>query len=151
MLDIQYVAGLFDGEGCISLVKQRRTNSPLPSYTMRVVISMTHKPIIKLLQAQFGGNYHERKGANSKTRNSFSLMWANQQAGTILQILIPHLILKRAEAEVALEYVQTLSQMGTSFWRGATAAEIQVLQDKREVVRQRLAAMKRVEYELFGM
>jgi hypothetical protein len=151
MLDVRYVAGLFDGEGCISLVKQRRLNSPLPSYTIRVVIAMTHKPIILLLQDQFGGHVSQRKGQKEGHRNAFTLMWANRQAGTILQILIPHLILKRAEAEVALDFIQTLSQVGTSFWRGATPQEIQALQDKREVVRQRLASMKRVEFELSGM
>lgn len=151
MLDIRYVAGLFDGEGCISLVKQRRLNSPLHSYNMRVVIAMTHKPMIKLLQEQFGGNFTERKGSMHNHRNAFTISWSNKRAGTMLQILAPHLVIKRAEAEVALEYLNTLSQMGTSFWRGASSEEIQLLLDKREMVRTRLASMKRVEYELFGM
>ena len=147
MLDIRYVAGLFDGEGCISLVKQKRLNSDLPTYTIRVVLAMCHKPIIKRLHQEFGGLYSERLGTE-KARNSFSIMWANNKAIPFLEQLAPHLVLKKAEAEVALEFLSELSSVGTSFWRKATTEQIADLQSKREDVRSRLAHMKRVNYSL---
>lgn len=146
MLDIRYVAGLFDGEGCISLIKANRKNSSLHSYSVRVVIAMTNKPIIKLLHSQFGGIYTERNGNDTSTRNSFSLLWSNNKAKPILEQLLPHLILKRSEAEIALNFINELSQVGTSFWRKATQNQISELQNKRENVRKLLAQMKRVNY-----
>ena len=145
MIDIRYMAGLFDGEGCICLVKQRRTNSDLPIYSIRCVLAMCHKPIIHAIRAQFGGLYSERKG-NEKWRNSFSLQWTNNRAKPFLQELMPHLILKREEAEIALDFLENLRHPGTSFWRKASKQEIEVLQAKRELVRAKLSALKRVNH-----
>lgn len=108
---------------------------------------MTHKPIIQRLKQQFGGVYQEREG-NEKSRNAFSLLWANNKAEEFLRLIAPHLILKKDEAELALEFIDTLASVGTSFWRNATQEQIVELQSKREDVRYRLAQMKRVEYRL---
>ena len=147
MIDIRYLAGLFDGEGCVSLVKQARVNSPLPSYSVRVVISMTNKPLIKAIYGQFGGNYTERKGING-CRNVFSVMWANRKAIPMLTALIPHLHIKREEAEIALDFMMRLGSVGTAFWRRATQADIDLLLAEREAVRARLAALKRVNHSV---
>ena len=148
MIDIQYMAGLFDGEGCISLVKQRRLDSDLPIYSIRCVIAMCHKPIIKAINAQFGGLYSERRGVSDKQRNSFALMWANNKAKFFLETLLPHLILKREEAEIALDFLSRLRHPGTSFWRRATQTEIDCLQAEREFVRIKMSALKHVNHSV---
>lgn len=109
---------------------------------------MTHKPIIKRMHKQFGGIYQERLSKDAKARNSFSILWAGHKAVPILEMLMPHLILKRAEAEVALEFIRELASVGTSFWRKADQGQIDQLQAKRESVRSRLAQMKRVNYSV---
>lgn len=147
MIDIRYLAGLFDGEGCISLIKQARVNSPLPTYSVRVVICMTNKPIIQAICNQFGGLYSERKG-QEKARNAFTVMWANRKAIPMLHALIPHLILKKEEAEIALNFLTQLASVGTSFWRRASQQEIDSLLAEREFVRAKLAALKRVNYSV---
>lgn len=145
MIDLLYMAGLFDGEGCISLVKQRRLNSTLPVYSVRCVLAMCHKPLIKAVNATFGGVHFERRGSGDH-RNSFSLMWANKKAVPFLTELAPHLIIKREEAEIALDFLQRLASVGTSFWRKATPEQINALQAEREFVRARMAALKRINY-----
>jgi hypothetical protein len=147
MIDIRYLAGLFDGEGCISLVKQKRANSSLMTYSIRVVIAMTHKPTIKAIHNQFGGNYSERKG-NGINRNSFSVMWANRKAAPILAALLPYLQIKREEALIAIDFLAKLSSVGTSFWRKASQADIDLLFAEREAIRNKLAALKRVNHSV---
>ena len=147
MIDIRYMAGLFDGEGCICLVKQKVIGLKYPNYSIRCVVSMCHKPIIKMIQAQFGGLYSERKGTD-KQRNSFSLMWTNNRAKPFIESLLPHLILKREEAEVALDYLNRLRHPGTSFWRKANQEQIDHLLAERELVRTKLALLKRVNYSV---
>lgn len=147
MIDIRYMAGLFDGEGCISLVKQARANSPLPIYSVRVVIAMTHKPTIKAIHGQFGGIYSERKGTGIN-RNAFSVMWANRKAIPMLAALLPYLQIKREEAVIAMDFLNRLSSVGTSFWRKASQAEIDLLLAERETIRIKLAALKRVNHSV---
>ena len=147
MIDLRYMAGLFDGEGCISLVKQDRVNSAIPTYSVRVVIAMTHKPMVKAIHQQFGGLYTERKGTE-KSRNAFSVMWANRKAIPILSMLIPHLVLKREEAEIALDFAVNKSRPGTAWWRKASKAEIDALIAEREAVRAKMAALKRVNHSV---
>ena len=147
MLDIRYFSGLFDGEGCICLVKQHLKRSDNPTYAIRLVVSMTHKPIIKAMQAQFGGLYSERRGSGMQ-RNSFAVMWASRKATAMLEMMLPHLILKREEAEVALDFQRRLSRPGTSFWRTATKEAKEALQAEREFVRAKLSALKRVNHSV---
>lgn len=147
MIDIRYMAGLFDGEGCICLVKQRRVDSDLPVYSIRCVLAMCHKPFIKSVQAQFGGLYTERKGAG-KSRNSFALQWTNNRAKPFLEALLPHLVMKLEEAEIALDFLARLRHPGTSFWRRASKIEIECLQAEREFVRAKLSALKRVNHSV---
>lgn len=147
MIDIRYMAGLFDGEGCICLVKQRNLKSDLPIYSIRCVLSMCHKPFIKSVQAQFGGLYTERKGSGMQ-RNSFALQWTNNRSKPFLEILLPHLIMKREEAQIALDYLSRLRNPGTRFWRNASNEEIACLQAERELVRAKLSALKRVNHSI---
>jgi len=106
---------------------------------------MTHEPIIKMIQAQFGGIYTQRQGFG-KARNSFSLQWCNNKATPFLKLLLPHLILKKEEAEIALHFIENLRQMGTSFWRKASKEDIAALLAEREIIRAKLSALKRVSY-----
>ena len=147
MIDIRYMAGLFDGEGCICLVKQKRVDSVLPIYSIRCVLSMCDKPFIKSVQAQFGGLYTERRGSGPQ-RNSFALQWCNNRAKPFLEALLPHLIMKREEAVIALDYLARLRHPGTSFWRKANQEEINVLQAERELVRAKLSALKRINHSV---
>lgn len=66
----------------------------------------------------------------------------------MLELLTPHLVLKKAEAQIALKFINELSQVGTSFWRNASDQDVSDLLDKREVVRKRLAQLKRVNYSV---
>ena len=149
MLDVRYVAGLFDGEGCICLCKFHAAATNYPTHSLHCVISMTHKPIIKMLHAQFGGIYTQRTVTNDKWRNAFSLQWVSRKAVPFLEMLRPHLILKAEEADIALAFLHSrLRSPGTSWWRRATKEEIAALLAEREAVRLKLSALKRINHSV---
>ena len=57
MLTKEYVAGLFDGEGCITVGRRR---SPIASevftaHKIVIQIRLAYKPILELMQQQYGG------------------------------------------------------------------------------------------------
>src|SRR5258707_6208860 len=51
LLDLRYVAGFFDGEGCVNITVSGQNRTP----TLRVMITNTEPIILCMLQRQFGG------------------------------------------------------------------------------------------------
>ena len=62
--DAAYLAGLFDGEGCITYKQKMRQRRPAekyyPTWEIRMEINMTHQSVIRLI--------HEMTGVGSVTK-----------------------------------------------------------------------------------
>jgi hypothetical protein len=106
-MDIRYVAGLFDGEGMVSIIKWVKPESTHTRYQVRISIGMTHWPVIEALKARFYGrgslhqNRHDLR--NPAHRIQFTWIAVSQDAAMCLREMLPYLIVKRDEAELALE------------------------------------------------
>ena len=62
--DAAYLAGLFDGEGCVTyrqIMKKRYDNPAYKTWDIRLEINMTHQSVIRLI--------HEMTGVGSVTKN----------------------------------------------------------------------------------
>jgi hypothetical protein len=98
-ITLQWLAGFFDGEGCVGLHKgspSRNTN-----YHPRVTITNIDLPTLKAIQAQYGGSIHEATKKES-VRPCWMLVWSTQKALSFLRLISPHLIVKKSQAEVLL-------------------------------------------------
>ncbi len=101
MLDPKYIAGLFDGEGCIG---QNFTNTGFR--VLQVSISNNYKPVLDDLKLQFGGGVYPLNKC---------FQWRIGAADDIFVFLTavsPHLFIKKAEAAVALAISQTVGSGG---------------------------------------
>lgn len=98
MAETAYLAGFFDGEGCIQINKG----------SLRLAVCQLNPKPLEMLQARYGGQIHHRP-AGATTR--FAYVWSvmARGGGEALRELSPHLIVKRDEAEVALQYLDTFS------------------------------------------
>lgn len=111
---LEYVAGLFDGEGWVRVhtpgvrvsgditVKTRR----FPSYQVIAGIAMTHKPVLLAIRDQFGGiltgdDYYRRK--NAKNRTIYRWKVASKSAYAFLAAIRPFAVVKLEQVELALE------------------------------------------------
>jgi len=106
-LDIRYAAGLFDGEGWATICKQSIKGRIDPRYQLVVGIGMVHKPIIESMKETFGGNVFAKNTSpaqSERTRNGFTWRLSSQPAADFLKKILPHLIVKRDEAELAIEF-----------------------------------------------
>jgi len=84
----EYWAGLFDGEGCVSI-----NNRLMP----RTSVSQKRPEVLYLLQKTFGGGvYDSGKG------NSDWVLTDGEKLQTFLNALLPHLIIKKEEVEIVL-------------------------------------------------
>lgn len=103
-MDDRYVAGLFDGEGFVRIARFQKPNSTHIRYAIHLGIGMTHWPVIEALKTEYGGSIHENRHDLRNPKNRIQFMWvaASQVGAAFLRRVLPYLIVKRDEAEIAL-------------------------------------------------
>jgi hypothetical protein len=108
-----YLAGLFDGEGCVVI-----TNTALPnradSYCLRVFLTMVDREGPGLFHARFGGNFYEKQPANPRHRRQYTWQTSGKIAGAALEAMRPYLRVKRDQVELALEF--QARKVGTGYF-----------------------------------
>jgi LAGLIDADG DNA endonuclease family protein len=118
MLSPQYVAGLFDGEGMVSLcLCNRRPWKSDPSkrtFQLKFVvgISNTHKPIIELLKRQFNGDI---SCSNRNSRHKAVWAWKVTGRDTQLKFLTyirNFVIIKSRQVDLGIQYAKTIGDIG---------------------------------------
>jgi len=105
---IPYVAGLTDGEGCITIGKTspRRTHSA--NYRLEVIIVNNCLEPLTACRQQFGGNIRARTLPLS---HQVHYAWevVADQAYKFLQIVHPYLIIKKKQAELGMEFREAIT------------------------------------------
>jgi len=101
--ELAYAAGIVDGEGCVTL----RTRRPWGNEVSRIcvptlMVCNTDPRLTDWLRARFGGSVccSLRPGSHQKDVYRWSVV--NRQCRAALLLLLPFLILKKAQAEVLL-------------------------------------------------
>jgi hypothetical protein len=95
----EYVAGLFDGEGSITLA----VNKTRPySCTVVMRIANSNRQVLELIEKQFGGTLHTYQPRYPGARLNHALHIHRQQGKRFLEAVIPYLIVKRNVAWIAL-------------------------------------------------
>lgn len=101
MITDQYFAGLFDGEGCISLnIQKSRAAFNAPP---RLYIGLTNMaaPLLMEISAKYNGNLRYRPKANM-----VYIQWASASViETVLIKIEPYLIVKREQALLVLWWI----------------------------------------------
>jgi len=104
--DLAYAAGLVDGEGCITIVKNKdnRCHAGFSLY-LRVIIGMATCDSLTWVNAIFGGSLY----SNIRQYQTYTLVvyqWAIscKQALRFLESILPYLKDKQNQARVAIEF-----------------------------------------------
>jgi hypothetical protein len=101
-----YVAGIVDGEGYIGIAKTKKTGSMRSTrYAGVLIVGNTSRRLIEELVGAFGvGSVSYRRGGE-RTKGCF--LWAIQSrnARDVLARVRPYLVIKRAQAELVIEFV----------------------------------------------
>jgi hypothetical protein len=132
-----WAAGIIDGEGSIGVYYNSKANG---FYLMLTAFNTDPRMCIKL-QELFGGNvkYHKHDKPNAKGCFTWVLVAGN--AATVLEILLPFLIIKKEQAELAIEFGK-LSRIHVG--RGCPVPE-SVLAARSEIAR-KLKQIKTAEF-----
>lgn len=120
LLSAEYVAGFFDGEGCISIfftpykyAVKTISVAAKGGYRMVITISNTHRGVIEQLQAQFGGSVHNHSKRTDLNRNA-AYAWylhnAELQRRFLMEVF-PHAVINKLNIENALRYLATVKRL----------------------------------------
>ena len=100
-LSSEYVAGFFDGEGCIRVLGGDKTGY----VGIHLFITNTYKPILELLKTKYGGSVLLRTIATDKHKTCYQwrLSSKSEIMGFILDV-IDHSIEKKPQLQLGLQY-----------------------------------------------
>lgn len=104
----EYVAGFVDGDGCISLaVPTSKTRTPYPAVQLAQSYNRSHPPELKYFKSLFGGAVRMIRDATKTKRRQWQLqVHGKKEVSVMLELLASECLLKRVEAEEALEYIR---------------------------------------------
>ena len=132
MIDINYVAGLFDGEGFVRIERQTFASKHTKWHDSRVNfyptqkaghirfvvyagINMTDPRSVRLVYERFGGYFKSpRKPSKPTHRPLHAWIVASRFAYRFLVEVMPYLIIKREEADLAIEFQEHIMNRGGS-------------------------------------
>src|SRR6185369_8308059 len=91
-MNLAYVAGLVDGEGCIGFTQCRSNMIP------RICITNTNKKLIEMLYYKFGGCIFNAKRVKSNWKEAYHWVVTSKAAIEFLEKIQKYLILKFEQA-----------------------------------------------------
>lgn len=101
-----YIAGMLDGEGCITANRgrKRKRDGLYGIGTITVFIANSDPKVIKWMHEKIGGKISMHVPRNPKHSISYWLsFYGKERISTILTVLEPYLIIKKAQAQLILE------------------------------------------------
>lgn len=136
---IAYLAGLIDGEGCIYIGRSyakaivSRTTGSRQYLFLSVSVTSTTLPLMLWLKKNFGGSYRSKRPQQDNWRECYGWRLMSRQAAEMLRRTLPYLIVKKEQAEIALEFQERL------FYGGRVTEEEM---DERIALKGRLEALR---------
>lgn len=109
-----YIAGLFDGEGCITLFKRKnlQRGRKTPSYFLSATVRMTDLKFMFWLNntynGTFGKTYDVPKDKNWKVSKSWKV--EGSRCINFLRQIYPYLKIKNKQAKVAFKFGKTINR-----------------------------------------
>jgi len=95
--DLAYIAGFFDGEGCIY------SNGGC----FKIGIYNTVRAPLDFVERLFGGNIYEQVPKNIRHSTIYRWIISGESAAGVLQYLMPYLIIKKKRAILGIKIANT--------------------------------------------
>ena len=136
--DKAYLAGIIDGEGYIGIGMNKGTDNRQPQYVLRISIAQSNQPFLVCLRDKWGGLGSicvNRSPRQAKVGYRWHI--SANQAASILEDILPYLVIKKPQAELALEFQVTRGKP----WKRVSEDELVV----REGFKQRISSLNQQE------
>lgn len=102
-MDKQWLAGFFDGEGCVYLQMRYRRDRIAPCFGLQVCITQNDKVILDEIQKEYGGTVYRHSGRRC-------YRWRDTGASTLrfFSDIQPYLKIKKSQVDLAIEFVNSI-------------------------------------------
>jgi hypothetical protein len=115
---IIWAAGFFDGEGCISIIRNVvRRGRPVEHYFLQITAFQNVREPLDVLHALFGGSVKPRD-------NGWIWSLSGHSTVTALKELSPFLLVKKAQAEAAILFQSRKVKRGGKYEKPVIAKEL---------------------------
>ncbi len=102
-LQIAYIAGIVDGEGCIRIKKTTPDIGRVtPGYSASLVVKMVDREAVTLLKEFFGGCLYKEKPSVEKGNPLFCYGVSDNKALFAIKSILPYLLIKKDQARKVL-------------------------------------------------
>lgn len=139
--DKAYIAGIIDGEGCIGIYVARGGKG-YGSHALQVVVKMSEPQAITMISETFDTPIHVG-GVRGNSRPCGTVTLRAEKALSLLQACLPYLRVKKAQAEIGIEFQLTKKNWITRNGKGFAVGRERLSQeewDLRESFRVRMYA-----------
>ncbi len=99
-VELSYLAGIIDGEGCI-YIEPNRTGK---AFRLRLVIVSTDKVLIDWIVLKTGLGTVQEKPEKLNRRKVFQFRISSVQAASVLVLVKPFLVIKQIQSEIAIAF-----------------------------------------------
>lgn len=132
--ELYYLAGIFDGEGCITIFKVRCNNRKSShKYGVRCRVGMSSPMAVSRFHTVFGGYIvHEEHKNDPHKRDMWVWDISHTGAYEFLNTIAPYLILKKGEAELGIKFRESVRVTGPN---GYTEEELAVKEAQYTLMR----------------
>lgn len=108
-MNIEYLAGLFDGEGTIGFYRHGR------QYLITVSIEMTHQAAVRLFLPFGGGIYSRLKLPQTREQHCWRIR-GRKAVRPFVETFLPLMFVKKPEFELALEIMNYQDEVLKEAW-----------------------------------
>lgn len=106
MISLEYVAGYFDGEGCVDATSKDGNVYP------RAHINSTDYFVLKEFKAKFGGTFFPLKGRDPKHKPAYRWVVQGRRALEFFEMIKPYSIAKLPQIDMALNFKGLIRNRG---------------------------------------
>lgn len=101
-LELTWMAGVVDGEGCIMINRIHRKNAHHPDYRMGININVTGGQDTSMFVRRFGGKIYAVKAPTERAKPYYAWTLYGGAALAALRTLLPFLVWKQEKARLAI-------------------------------------------------
>jgi len=129
-----YLAGFFDGEGCINISKRKGKDVATVSHYLQVILSQGDYDFLLHWHDRLNmGSVHEDRAKKKIPMRRPLWHWRlyDRQAEALLGLLLPYLDIKKREAKIAIQFMTT---KGDASCHATPAATIRLREHYKEML-----------------
>ena len=115
-ISVEYLAGFFDGEGCIGVYPSKGSNGYV-TYNLIVTVGQVDPLVIGHLHRKYGGSlqFQERSKKIKDRQDAWYWRVSGRKAEKFLRAVFPYLIGKKPQVELALAYMGERIKVGHNY------------------------------------